>query len=213
MVEADSYLTQLVAYLHLNPTRARMTKRPEEYPWSSHQAYLGLNNSPWLTTELVLSQFSNRESKAREAFQEFVAGRYEEGHRPEFHGMNAFDNRVIGDDTFIQAVLGKEPLSTVALTTDEILAVVQELCGVTAEEMLSPGQGLRISEARALAAWGVRSFTSATLTELGKKLGRDVTSLSSAAKRLEARSKNDNAVAARMDALKTASAKFAGLQS
>lgn len=41
MVEADNYLAQLVAYLHLNPVRAGICENPMEYPWSSSRAYLG----------------------------------------------------------------------------------------------------------------------------------------------------------------------------
>jgi len=212
LVEADAYLSQLVAYLHLNPVRARMTKAPEEYRWSSHQAYLGLDQCQWLTTEFVLSQFSSRESKARTAFQEFVACS-DEGHRPEFHGVNLTDSRVFGDDTFVQDVLGNAPNSSTVPTIDDLLTAVQEVCEVTAEEMAAPGQGIRISEARALAAWGVRSFTNSTLTELAGRLGRDTTSLCSAAKRLEARSKDDGVVAGRMEAVKKVSEKFATLQS
>jgi putative transposase len=212
MVEADNYLTQLVAYLHLNPVRAQIAQKPEEYPWSSHQAYLGLCHTPWLTTELVLSLFSNRESKAREAFRQFVAGRCYESHRPEFHGMNSIDSRVFGDDPFSQEVLEKESEKKVMLTIEDILAAAQESCGVTSDELLSPGQGFKISEARALAAWGVLSTNSGTLKELGKKLGRDMTSLSSAAKRLSERARKDNSVAAKMAAMKMAMDNFATLQ-
>jgi len=211
MVEADSYLVQLVAYLHLNPVRVHIAERPEEYPWSSHQAYLGLVHTSWLTTEFVLSQFSNREARAREAFRQFVTCRSDESHRPEFHGMNTIDSRVFGDDPFVQEVLEKGPETKAVMTTDDILAAVREICGVTAAEMLSPGQGFKISEARALAAWGVLTTNSGTLRELGKKLGRDVTSLSSAAKRLSERSRKDDSVAAKMAAMKMAMEKFATL--
>jgi chromosomal replication initiation ATPase DnaA len=210
-VEADNYLTQLVAYLHLNPVRAHIVKKPEEYPWSSHQAYLGQCHAPWLTTEFVLSQFSKRETRAREAFRLFVAGRCDESHRPEFHGMNTIDSRVFGDDPFIQEVLEKEPEKKAMMTTDDILATAQEICGVTADEMLSPGQGFKISKARALAAWGVLSTNSGTLKELGNKLGRDATTLSSAAKRLSERSRKDDSVAAKMAAMKMAMENFATL--
>lgn len=212
LVEADSYLTQLVAYLHLNPVRARIEERPEEYPWSSHQAYLGLVHTPWLSTELVLSQFSNREARARKAFRQFVASHSDESHRPEFHGMNTKDSRVFGDDPFIQEVIEMEPAANAVVTIDDILASAQEICGVTASEMVSPGQGFKISEARALAAWGVLSTNGWTLRELGKKLGRDVTSLSSAAKRLSERARKDDPVAAKMAAMKMAMDNFATLQ-
>lgn len=211
MIEADNYLAQLVAYLHLNPIRARMVETPEDYPWSSHRAYLGLDQAPWLTTELVLSQFSNRKNKARRAFREFVSARCDEGHKPEFHGANVADNRVFGDDAFVEEVLRNEPLSKAATTMDGVLNAVMELYGVTMEEMVSPGQGIRISEARALAAWGVLSLTGATLTDLARKFGRDVTSLSSAIKRFIERSKKDEAISAKMDLLRNAVTDFASL--
>lgn len=213
MVEADNYLAQLVAYLHLNPVRAHTAEKPEEYPWSSHQAYLGLCHCQWLTTEFVLSQFSDRKARAREAFRQFVAVRCDENHRPEFHGIDTVDSRVFGNDTFMQEVLKTEPEQSTTMTTDDILALTRKICGVTIEEMLSPGQGFKVSEARALAAWGVLSTNSGTLRELGEKLGRDVTSLSSAAKRLSERSRKVESVAEKIIALKTAMMNFATLQS
>ena len=41
LIDADSYLLELVRYIHNNPVRAGMVKTAEEYPWSSHHAYLG----------------------------------------------------------------------------------------------------------------------------------------------------------------------------
>ena len=58
MIDADSYLSQVVGYIHLNPVRARMVESCEEYEWSSHRYYIGTETIPWLTTETVLSQFS-----------------------------------------------------------------------------------------------------------------------------------------------------------
>lgn len=40
LVEADSYFAELTRYIHLNPVRAKVVGRPEEYRWSSCQAYL-----------------------------------------------------------------------------------------------------------------------------------------------------------------------------
>jgi REP element-mobilizing transposase RayT len=40
LIDADSFLLELVAYIHLNPVRAGMVATPENYHWSSHCAYL-----------------------------------------------------------------------------------------------------------------------------------------------------------------------------
>ncbi len=42
LCQKDAYLSELVRYIHLNPVRAKMVRRPEDYVWSSHRAYLGL---------------------------------------------------------------------------------------------------------------------------------------------------------------------------
>ena len=40
MVSEDSYLLQLVRYIHRNPVRAGMVERVEDYKWSSHKGYI-----------------------------------------------------------------------------------------------------------------------------------------------------------------------------
>ena len=40
LCDEDSYLLQLVRYVHLNPVRARIVADPADYRWSSHAIYL-----------------------------------------------------------------------------------------------------------------------------------------------------------------------------
>ena len=40
LVDKDNYLLELSRYIHLNPVRARMVKRPDAYRWSSYSSYL-----------------------------------------------------------------------------------------------------------------------------------------------------------------------------
>jgi hypothetical protein len=85
LVDADSYLLELVAYIHLNPVRAAMVTSPEEYRWSSHTAYLGTGIVPWLTTEQVLTMFGARRGLAVKQFSQFVGERTGDGRNKEFH--------------------------------------------------------------------------------------------------------------------------------
>ena len=41
LCDRDSYLMELVRYIHLNPVRASLVKRPIEWRWSGHGEYLG----------------------------------------------------------------------------------------------------------------------------------------------------------------------------
>ena len=40
LVSGDSYLLQLVRYIHKNPVKAGIVSEPEKYLWSSHKPYL-----------------------------------------------------------------------------------------------------------------------------------------------------------------------------
>ena len=57
LVQSGTYLRRLVRYVHLNPVRARIVQRPEEYLWSSHRAYIGNGDYTWLNRTLVLDAF------------------------------------------------------------------------------------------------------------------------------------------------------------
>ena len=103
------YLSELAAYLHLNPVRTGMVVRPEEYPWSSHRAYLGGEAISWLHSEAVLSLFSTNLAQARCQFSEFVGERQADGHQDEFYGKGCMDNRLLGEDRFVETVLELSP--------------------------------------------------------------------------------------------------------
>ncbi len=51
LCQSDQYLAELVRYIHLNPVRAKMVRRPQDFPYSSHRAYLGLDEA-WLVDDL-----------------------------------------------------------------------------------------------------------------------------------------------------------------
>ncbi len=59
----------------------------------------------------------------------------------------------------------------------------------------------RLSEARGMAAWLVLESGAGTLGQLGRLTGRDPTTLSSAAKRLQRRAQKDLQLAKRMKQL------------
>jgi REP element-mobilizing transposase RayT len=191
LVDADSYLLELAAYIHVNPVRASMVATPEAYPWSSHKAYLGNELIPWLNTDFVLSQFSPALSKARSQFVEFVSERTKDGHQDEFYGKDSIDSRVMGDDQFVENVLEKmEAIPVRKPGIEEVLQVVMKIYDLLEEDMAAPGQKRLESEARSMAAWAVQELTDEPLTKLANRLGRDPSSLSAAIRRFELRRKS-----------------------
>jgi len=74
LVEKEAYLLELSRYIVLNPVRAKMVKKPEEWEWSSYRATAGLEGAPsFLTTDWILSQFADERKKAQRLYRRFVA--------------------------------------------------------------------------------------------------------------------------------------------
>ena len=74
LIQKDSHLLEVCRYVVLNPVRARMAEKPEEYRWSSYLATAGkAQPHPCLTSDWVLSQFSGKRGKAEQEYRKFVS--------------------------------------------------------------------------------------------------------------------------------------------
>jgi REP element-mobilizing transposase RayT len=74
VVDRDSYLLELCRYVVLNPVRAKITRKPDTYPWSSYRATAGLAATPaFLTVDWLLSQFGRQRPAAQRKYRAFVA--------------------------------------------------------------------------------------------------------------------------------------------
>lgn len=73
LVDKDSYLLELARYVVLNPLRAKMVRRLEQWRWSSYLATCGQEPAPdWLQVDFILSQFSTRRASAVSKYVAFV---------------------------------------------------------------------------------------------------------------------------------------------
>lgn len=74
VMEADEYLMELARYVVLNPVRAGVVTKPEDWKWSSYRATAGEEKAPqWLATGRLLTWFSNSWAQARTRYKQFVA--------------------------------------------------------------------------------------------------------------------------------------------
>jgi hypothetical protein len=72
-VEKNSYLIELMRYIALNPLRAGMVERPEDYRWSSHRAAAGYEPAPsWVRNEWTLAQFGPDLKTQQREYRQFV---------------------------------------------------------------------------------------------------------------------------------------------
>jgi REP-associated tyrosine transposase len=101
LCQSDRYLAELVRYIHLNPVRARMVKKPEQYKYSGHRAYLGLEPCGMLDVDPVLRHFGANKKLAREAYHQFVMDGIKLGHQQEFY----LADQILGSDEFVDATI------------------------------------------------------------------------------------------------------------
>ncbi|HXH39788.1 MAG TPA: transposase, partial [Thermoanaerobaculia bacterium] len=73
LIDKEAYFADVLRYVVLNPVRAKMVERPEDYRWSSYRATAGLESSPeWLDLAAVLPLFGGEQEPAQAAYREFV---------------------------------------------------------------------------------------------------------------------------------------------
>jgi putative transposase len=73
LIQKDSHLLEVCRYVVLNPVRARIIEKPEEWKWSSYLATAGKTKPhPCLTTDWVQGQFSRKRGKAEQEYRQFV---------------------------------------------------------------------------------------------------------------------------------------------
>jgi putative transposase len=78
--DRDSYLLELVRYIHLNPVRAKIVKRPGEWQWSGHGEYLGKEKRGLIDSGPVMGQ---RRTAAR--YEAFIRDGAKVNYRAEWH--------------------------------------------------------------------------------------------------------------------------------
>ncbi len=103
LCQSDRYLAELVRYIHLNPVRAGMVKRPEQYKYSGHRAYLGLEAAAIIDVDPVLRHFGAKKVVARETYRQFVDAGMGHGHQAGFYLADG--GRILGSEEFVDATI------------------------------------------------------------------------------------------------------------
>ena len=139
LCQSDRYLAELVRYIHLNPVRAGMVKRPESYEYSGHRAYLGLGGSGLVDAEPVLRHFGAKKARALEAYIQFVRAGLRQASQAEYY--QAAEGRVLGAEEFLAQVkhrVGEHraaPPRKERIRIEDLLKVAVRSSGLTRAEL------------------------------------------------------------------------------
>jgi len=200
LIDRDAYLLEVVRYIHRNPVKARIVANPEDFPWSSHRAYLGAAPA-WLATGEVLALLAGSRPKARRLFQAFVAGSAPSRYDPSDARLGA----VVGGEDFVRAALvraGREELLPRTLTPEKVVGVVAPREGVTAAELGGPGRQRTLTRVRSLCALLGREVGQVSLARTARLFRRDPSTISRDVAHLERRLAEDPEEARRFEELR-----------
>ncbi|MEN8262151.1 MAG: transposase [Nitrospirota bacterium] len=145
IVDKESYLLELGRYIHLNPVRAGIVQKADDYRWSSYKEYInGKRKNRITNTDDTLYLFSEIRSEAINRYREFVfAGIKEESPLSEASGS------VLGNESFTEKALkylkgyhDKKEIPDIKrieskYQIDDVVRIVAEYYGVKEEDLFT----------------------------------------------------------------------------
>lgn len=178
LVEDDHHFDAISRYIHLNPVRAGLGERPEQWPWSSCPGYYRASRAPeWLDCATVLSGFGRQTAQARRAYRRFVeAGLGEDLRSP---AAEAAHGLLLGSEAWVERiralVRGGPAPEQVPAYRRVVRTAVERIAEVTAAyyglEVSDLGRRQSSHVARGVFAHLARRLGQATLGELARWLG------------------------------------------
>ena len=129
--QEETYLRELVRYIHLNPIRAGIVQSIDElksYKYCGHSSLMGETKRQWQDTDYVLGYFGKSKTTARKDYESFVKGGLSQGRKKELTGGGLIrslggwieareilrggvhimsDERILGDSDFVDSVISQ----------------------------------------------------------------------------------------------------------
>ena len=198
LVEKESYLTVISAYIHLNPVRSGLAMNPEDYEWSSYRSYIGkYKEVQWLTLEDVLSQFSEKKEK----YQKFVSDWLQKTDKKDKEWLYG-KNSILGSKGFEERVLNKvktelknkdkreipELKSLGILCEKDIKTIIIEEFNLNGKELY---EKKKRNLYRRLFMYGLKRYTDLRLKEIAEIMDMDYASVSELVRRFLKKSGED----------------------
>jgi putative transposase len=189
IVEVDEYALELSRYLHLNPVRAGMVKKPQDYEWSSYRCYTGLSAPPdWLSQHLILDHFGAPDQQGK--YRSFVETLTGETYETPLKAVVA--STLLGSPGFVSAIFEKH---VGHLNADRSVPAVKQLSGqLTIEEIIETvkrGTGEEGGLWRKISIHLCHRYSGLKLKEIGEKFGVSDAAVSVTSKRLLAQATKD----------------------
>ena len=106
LVQSDRYLLACMVYLDLNPVRAGMVERPQDFAWSSHAHYVGLHNDTLVTPHALFWELANTPFARESRYRDLVLAGVSSDQRDAL-GQAVTSGWVLGDADFVARLQGR----------------------------------------------------------------------------------------------------------
>jgi REP element-mobilizing transposase RayT len=177
LIDHNNYLLELSRYVHLNPVRAHLVERPEDYAYSSYRSYISKEREAIVSPELILSMISlDHKSAARRyrAFVEMAIGKDVQSPLKDVYG-----GVILGSQQFIKDALSKlketvwrqEDIAQrrellTAWRAEDIMGAVAQYFDLSLDEFLANGKA-----GRDIAIYLLKSHAGMTNRQIGGLFG------------------------------------------
>lgn len=167
--EEESYLLELIRYIHLNPLRAGLVTNLEnldDYLWCGHAEILGENKGAGIAADWVLALFSKYKKPACQLYRQFIEDGIKQGKRPELVGgglqrslagqsdqsePQLYDERVLGSRDFVQQLqdqgLLDRPTRT-KMSLEDLQAAIADKYSLPSDHLLRRSRSSNVAIAR-----------------------------------------------------------------
>jgi len=186
--EEDTYLLELVRYIHLNPLRAGVVKTIDEldsYTWCGHAVILGKTFLEGQGADEVLALFSSEVHSAKSLYRIFILDGVALGKRDDLGGGRrelrksleeydeVYDERVLGSGAFVEALRNRRELESKfshAMEINDIVVKVSRFFEIEPHELRSNVRARRIVDARSVICYLAIRQAGHSGAEVGKYL-------------------------------------------
>jgi hypothetical protein len=148
----------LVRYIHLNPVRAKVTRRAEDYVYSSHLEYIGTATRGLVDVEPILRLFGAKKKTALQRFVEYVAAGVKLGHCDDLYSVG--EGCILGSEEFVDATIHRigeserKPKARKSVgparrfDPEALFTAIESVCGIKHEDFCGPGKGRNVLSAK-----------------------------------------------------------------
>ena len=182
----EKYLLALLRYIHLNPVRAGLAKRPEGYAHSGHSCYLIDGTAKIIDARPILKLLGGKK-----AYERFVLDGMSENHNEEYYAVE--DQRFLGEEGFgeeISREAGETEQRKRKKSIETDFKQIAKQLDTTVELLRGSDRRWETSAKRAKAVAGLVREQGHSVSEVAKYLRRDQANISMMLLRASARERN-----------------------